>query len=75
MNEQYTIVAIEIWSDTAPPYGYYHLRKIYADGSWWHVAFIDSDLKDELDEIAAIIARHWNVPVINKRGVSGGTIT
>jgi len=68
------IIRVELHNDTSPPYNYYQIYKVYADGSAWRLAMLDAELYGILDGIAEQIARHYGVPLVDKRDIPGGAI-
>ena len=60
------IKGIEIRQPDCPPYGYFHIMKIYEDRSSWPIAYIDNDFPREAEEFAAVIALKLDCTVINR---------
>ncbi len=68
------IKSIMVFNDVHSPYGYYQIRKVHEDGSYWVLCFVFADLSSEVMGIAKTIADIYGVEVKDMREVPGETI-
>jgi len=65
------IKSIQVFNDMDGMYKFYQIRKVYDDGSFWTVCYVDEELSGKVMEIAKIIASTYEVEVKDMREIPG----
>lgn len=48
-------------SAEGPPYGYLHIRKVYADNSWWIEAHVDDRHPEIAENVKAMLEHKYGL--------------